>query len=90
MEQVIQNQLLTAAVQLERTLDAEIERIDNLGLDDLDKIRENRLKELKKQAQQKQEYLNIGHGEYAELADEKEFLRSRRKVKILCVISIGT
>ncbi|XP_063707349.1 thioredoxin domain-containing protein 9 [Culicoides brevitarsis] len=85
MEQVLQNQLLSAAVQLERQLDAEIDRMDNLGLDDLDKIRENRLKEMKKLAQQKQEWRNIGHGEYTELADEKEFFEVSKKSKnIVC------
>lgn len=85
MEQVIQNQLITAAVQLERQLDSEIERLDNMSVDDIDKIRENRLKEIKKQAQLKQEWRAIGHGEYSELADEKEFFEVSKKSKnIVC------
>jgi len=85
MDQIIQNQIISAAIQLEQQLDSEIDRIDNLGIDDLDKIRENRLKELKKQAQQKQEWLGIGHGEYTELADEKEFFEVSKKSKnIVC------
>lgn len=40
MEQVIQNQVISAALQLEKQLDEEIGRLDNMGLDDLDKIRE--------------------------------------------------
>jgi hypothetical protein len=58
MENLIQNQLVTAAVQLEKQLDNEIQRLDNLGIDDLEQIRENRLKELKKLAVQKQEWKN--------------------------------
>ena len=39
--------LFSAAKQLEQQLDSEINRLDNLGLDDIEKIRENRLKEMK-------------------------------------------
>jgi hypothetical protein len=39
--------LFNAAKQLEHQLDNEINRLDNLGLDDIEKIRENRLKEMK-------------------------------------------
>lgn len=39
--------LVTAAKQLEKQLDSEIDRLDNLTVDDIDAIREKRLKELK-------------------------------------------
>ena len=38
---------MSAAKQLEKQLDSEIERLDNLGTDDLDSIRDRRLKEMK-------------------------------------------
>lgn len=56
MEQIIQSQLVSAAQQLEAQLDNEIEKLDNLAIDDLGQIRENRLKEMKKLALQKQEW----------------------------------
>ena len=43
MDQVLVN----AAIQLEHQLDSEIERLDNLTVDDIDTIREKRLKEMK-------------------------------------------
>lgn len=43
MDQVLVN----AAIQLENQLDSEIERLDNLTVDDIDTIREKRLKEMK-------------------------------------------
>lgn len=43
MDQVLVN----AAMQLEHQLDSEIERLDNLTVDDIDTIREKRLKEMK-------------------------------------------
>lgn len=39
--------LVSAAKHLEKQLDSEIERLDNLGTDDIDAIRERRLKEMK-------------------------------------------
>nr|XP_029723361.1 LOW QUALITY PROTEIN: thioredoxin domain-containing protein 9-like [Aedes albopictus] len=85
MEQVLQNSLITAAVQLEKQLDNELSRLDSLGGEDLEKLREQRIKELKKQANQRQEWKNNGHGEYCELADEKEFFEvSKKSANIVC------
>lgn len=39
--------LMSAAKQLEHQLDSEIEKLDNLTVDDIDSIRERRLKEMK-------------------------------------------
>jgi hypothetical protein len=39
--------LFSAAKQLEQQLDNEISRLDNLGTDDIENIRENRIKEMK-------------------------------------------
>lgn len=85
MEQVLQSSLISAAVQLEKQLDSELSRLDSLGGEDLDKLREQRIKELKKQANQRQEWKNNGHGEYTELADEKEFFEvSKKSANIVC------
>lgn len=39
--------LVSAAKQLEKQLDQEIDKLDNLTVDDIDAIREKRLKEMK-------------------------------------------
>lgn len=39
--------LVSAAKQLEQQLDSELSRLDNLGTDDLEAIREKRIKEMK-------------------------------------------
>jgi thioredoxin-like negative regulator of GroEL len=85
MEQIIQNQLITAAIQLERQLDSEISALESLNTDDIEAIRAQRLKQMKKQAEQRQEWKMMGHGEYAELADEKEFFEvSKKSANIVC------
>ncbi len=46
--------LIEAAKVVEQQLDSEINRLENMGEDDLEIIRQKRLKQMKKQQQQKQ------------------------------------
>ncbi|XP_023952159.1 thioredoxin domain-containing protein 9 [Bicyclus anynana] len=69
MEQVLQQ----VAQTVERQLDNELDRLDALDNSDLEAIRQQRIAEMKQRAKQKQEWLAMGHGEYSELSDEKEF-----------------
>lgn len=64
-------------------VDAEIERLDKLTSDDLDSLREKRLAEMKKMQEQKQEWLSQGHGQYEEIAEEKEFFNVCKKNKFV-------
>ncbi|XP_058789486.1 thioredoxin domain-containing protein 9 [Phymastichus coffea] len=85
MDQVIQQKVAEIASHVEKQLDAEIEKLDNLNIDDIEKLREHRLKEMKKMQQQKQIWLSQGHGEYTELSDEKEFFEVCKKSdKVVC------
>lgn len=86
MESLIQQKVLEVANQVERQLDAELEQLENLDVDDLEKLREKRLEEMKKVHQQKQNWISIGHGEYSEIQDEKEFFEISKKSKnIVCL-----
>lgn len=79
MEQVVQQQVIQAAKVVETMVDKEMDRLDNLDSDDLQRIRQERLKEMKKQAERKEEWKLIGHGKYEELKDEKEFFEEQKK-----------
>ncbi|PSN30940.1 Thioredoxin domain-containing protein 9 [Blattella germanica] len=84
-EQAIQQNVMQVAKKVEEHLDAELEKLEKLDSDDLDKLREKRLQEMKKHAKQQQEWLVMGHGEYTELAEEKEFFEITKKSKdIVC------
>ncbi|XP_033216742.1 thioredoxin domain-containing protein 9 [Belonocnema kinseyi] len=86
MEAAIQQKLFEVAQKVEEHLDSEIERLDKLDIDDIEKLREKRLKEIKKIQHQKQVWLSMGHGEYSELSDEKEFFEVSKKSKnIVCL-----
>lgn len=75
----VEQQLIAATQIIERQLDSEIERLDNLDSEDLDAIRRERLNAMKKRQQKKQEWITNGHGDYSELYDEKEFFEATKK-----------
>lgn len=68
-----QQTLLQVAQQVEQQIDSELHKLDNLQEDDLDSIRQQRLKELRLRQAKKTEWLAKGHGEYKEIQSEKEF-----------------
>lgn len=85
MAHILENQLMTAAQHIEQQLDQQLDRLENLGTDDLQMIREQRIKEMKELNKKKQEWLANGHGVYSELADEKEFFEvSKKSPNIVC------
>lgn len=59
MEQILQDHLVKATSVVEQQLDAEIDRLDKLDDDDIEKIREKRMKALRKIQAQKQVCLKI-------------------------------
>ena len=73
MEQVVAKQVVQVAEAMEAELDREIEKLDKMDDDDLETIRQKRLQQLKKETDQRREWMQKGHGEYKEIASEKEF-----------------
>lgn len=85
IENLIKSQVLEAARNVEQHLDSELERLENMDADDMERIRGDRLKQLKEQARKRQEWLAMGHGEYSEIHEEKEFFEMSKKSKdIVC------
>lgn len=85
MEQIVQQQVIQAAQTVEGIVDKELNRLENLDQDDLQKIRQERVKEMKKQANRREEWKVIGHGKYEELKDEKEFFdEQKRSQRFIC------
>ncbi|AYU81864.1 ATP binding protein-like protein [Leishmania infantum JPCM5] len=65
--------LLQIAQQIERAVDDEIDRIDQMDDDEILAIRQKRLKQLKEIQARRDEWLRKGHGQYLEVAEPKEF-----------------
>jgi len=81
MENAIETQIRQAvahaAKEIEKQVDDEIERLQNP--DELEKLKEERMKKLKQMATQKAEWRKMGHGEYEEIPDEKSFFEVSKK-----------
>ncbi|ESO88497.1 hypothetical protein LOTGIDRAFT_193380 [Lottia gigantea] len=85
MEQALEQHLLQATQAMEQQVDAEIEKMSKMDEDDFDALRQKRMDMMKKSAQQKQEWLAQGHGEYTEIANEKEFFdECKKSKKVVC------
>ncbi|TMW48188.1 hypothetical protein DOY81_006734 [Sarcophaga bullata] len=85
MANILENQLAGITQVIEKQLDEQLERFDNLDKDDLKTLREQRIREMKEYNDKKQQWLKNGHGIYTELADEKEFFEvSKKSPNIVC------
>ncbi|CAM6089279.1 unnamed protein product [Calypogeia fissa] len=73
IQKVVEEQVVRVAKAVEEQLDDQIARLDNLNDDDLEKLREKRLRQYKLQAEKKKQWAALGHGEYQEITVEKEF-----------------
>ncbi len=67
------NQVLESLHAQEEKIDAQIKQLETMEEDDLEKLRERRLRQLKEAANQKQKWKNAGHGSYSELSTQQEF-----------------
>lgn len=71
--QILEKQVLTVAKAMEDKIDEEISALDRLDPDDLEALRERRLQQMKKMAEKRNRWIKLGHGEYTEIQNEKEF-----------------
>ena len=77
--------LLQVAEQIERAVDDELERIDQLDDDDLAVIRHKRLKQVQEMAKRKEDWLRKGHGMYQHIDDPKKFFEfAKRSERVVC------
>lgn len=70
---VVGERLLGMLEAEEEKMDAKMRDLENLGEDDIERLRNARLEQMKKMSKQKAEWLAMGHGEYREIDDQKRF-----------------
>lgn len=75
----IQEKILEATQVIEEQVDAAIQKLDNMDMDELDIIQRKRAAALRKQMKQKEDWIANGHGEYSVLTSEKEFFDIGKK-----------
>ena len=71
VQQLIEGNLLAVAQAVEDSVDEELHRLEKLTEDDLDALRAKRLDQMRNAARRKQQWLERGHGSYADVRDEK-------------------
>lgn len=85
VQQAVEQSVLRVAKQLEDQLDAELHKLENLHDDDLDRIRQRRIQDLKLQQERTKEWISKGHGEYREIMEEKEFFKEMKgEERMIC------
>ncbi|KAG2496146.1 hypothetical protein HYH03_005748 [Edaphochlamys debaryana] len=75
---IIEQTVAALAHQMEQQVDREIQKLDNLGEDDMEAIRQKRMAEMKIRQGKMKEWVARGHGEYQDIADEKEFFAAMK------------
>ena len=84
-QQIVEQHLLAAAQKVEDQLDNEMHQLQKLDEDDMESLRQQRIQQLKKAAIKKKEWLSKGHGEYNEIATEKEFFAEMKgEERMIC------
>jgi hypothetical protein len=77
--------LLQAAQVIEDQIDERLQKLDNMDDDELEKLRERRVQQLKRDQIKRQEYLAAGHGHYTEVTDQKEFFEyAKKSSRVVC------
>jgi len=86
MQQAMLNQqLLTVANAMEDKIDQEMKELDELEDEDIERIRERRLAEMKKLQDIRQEWLRNGHGKLNEINSDKDFFEEAKGAKKMVV-----
>jgi len=81
------NEMCKAALlQMEAAVDDELAKVENMTEDDLSKIRQNRIAEMKARAEQKQEWTHNGHGSLSKITEQKDFFEASKKSEKLVAI----
>ncbi|KAL6494666.1 hypothetical protein OROGR_031466 [Orobanche gracilis] len=73
VQEILEKQVLTVVKAVEDKIDDELAALDRIDSDDLEVLRERRLQQMKKVAEKKSRWVALGHGEYSEIPNEKEF-----------------
>jgi len=68
--------MLQVAHAIERALDDEIAKVDEMDDDDYSRLREKRMKQLKEMQKRKEGWIAKGHGSFTEITDPKDFFNA--------------
>jgi len=75
----VEQGILQVAAEKEKLLDEKLKKIEELDEDDFEALRQKRRQQLQKQVRQEQDWKQLGHGVYTEIADTKDFFQAAKR-----------
>lgn len=83
---MIDQALTQTLLSVEAAVDAEIEKSANLDEEDYQRIKQKRLEEMRRKAEEQQMNKHNGHGSFAKINDQQEFFAAAKKSNRLIVV----
>ncbi|XP_018319064.1 thioredoxin domain-containing protein 9 [Agrilus planipennis] len=77
--QILENKVLQVTKTIEKQVDAALEKLENLDVNDIESLRKKRMQELKALEEKQRVWRQNGHGQYEELPEEKTFFDTIKK-----------
>ena len=84
-ERIVADAVVGAVKQVEAQLDEEINRLDSLNDTDLEAIRQKRLSEMKRAAENAHKWKLQGHGQLRVIAEREFFDRAKQSERFVCI-----
>lgn len=84
--QIVGNSVLESLKEEEHKVDQEINRLNNLDDEDLERIRENRLRKMKARFEKEKVWRSKGHGSVSEIHDQKHFFQTTKESKDVVIL----
>lgn len=80
--------LLHVAEQIEKALDDEMSRLENLDDDDIHALRKKRMAQMKEMQKRRDGWIAKGHGQYREIQSAEDFFeRMKHSERIICAFT---
>ncbi|CAN8063154.1 unnamed protein product [Agarophyton chilense] len=86
VQKLVENAVKNVVDDLEQRLDSEIDRLNNLEDDDLEAIRQKRLAEMKKDAEEKAMWRRNGHGTVHRITEKEFFSRAKESKRMVSIV----
>ena len=85
---MVDSMLAQTLLHVEAAVDAELDKAANLDDDDYAKIKANRLKEMRRKAEEQEMHKHNGHGSLSKINDQQEFFGAAKKSnRMICIFT---
>ena len=87
-QEIMDMAVAQSLLAIEAAVDDELQKVENLEEDDLAKIRQNRMKEMRRKAEETETNRSNGHGTLTKINDQQEFFAAAKKSpRMVCIFT---